>query len=163
VQEGYRLHGKPLPRTISPLSNPHYAASVAYFLPWLSSIWRKHSIRQSSNGEKFSLAAFLHFGNFGQLILIATYLLLNLLFLFLHTNNDIDWIAHHAAILVYANIPLIIGLCSKNNILSKLTGFAYESLNVLHRWSARVVIVLSFIHVGGRIRVSSGRLTARRD
>ena len=32
-----------------------------------------------------------------------------------------------------------------------VTGFAYESLNVLHRWSARLVVLLSIIHVGGRV------------
>jgi hypothetical protein len=35
-----------------------------------------------------------------------------------------------------------------------MTGFAYESLNVLHRWSARFIIVLTAIHIGGRIYVS---------
>jgi len=61
-----------------------------------------------------------------------------------------------AAKLTYANLPLIIGLAGKNNLLSKFTGFAYESLNVLHRWSARFVIISSAIHIGGRIYVSTG-------
>jgi hypothetical protein len=37
--------------------------------------------------------------------------------------------------------------------LLQLTGFAYESLNVLHRWAARFIIVSSAIHIGGRIHV----------
>jgi hypothetical protein len=68
--------------------------------------------------------------------------------------DDIDWVAHHSARLVYANLPLVIGLAGKNNVLSLLTGFAYESLNVLHRWSARFIIVQSVIHIAGRIHVN---------
>lgn len=68
--------------------------------------------------------------------------------------GDIDWQAHHAARLVFANLPLTIGLASKNNVISYMTGFSYESLNVLHRWSARMILILSYIHVGGRVYVN---------
>ena len=101
------------------------------------------------------IANWFNLGNVGQLTLITTYALLNFLLIFLGAKGDIDWQAHHAARLTYANIPLVIGLAGKNNVLSKLTGFAYESLNVLHRWSARWLIITSAIHVGGRIYVSS--------
>ncbi|KAL7411891.1 hypothetical protein BDY24DRAFT_342513, partial [Mrakia frigida] len=90
----------------------------------------------------------------GQLFLIFVYLALNFLLVFCGTDNDIDWMAHHSAKLTYANLPLIIGLAGKNNVISRLTGFAYESLNVLHRWSARFVILSSAIHIGGRIHVN---------
>lgn len=89
----------------------------------------------------------------GQLSLIASYVVLNLLLVLLGANGDINWQAHHAGRLTYANIPLVIGLAGKNNVISKLTGFAYESLNVLHRWSARMIILLATIHIGGRIHV----------
>lgn len=108
------------------------------------------------------IANWFNLGNVGQLTLITTYALLNFLLIFLGAKGDIDWQAHHAARLTYANIPLVIGLAGKNNALSKLTGFAYESLNVLHRWSARWLIITSAIHVGGRIYASSfKRLDAR--
>lgn len=100
------------------------------------------------------IAEFFFLGDLGQLFLLMIYLLLNFLLIFLGTESDIDWMAHHAAKLTYANMPLVIGLAGKNNVLSKLTGFAYESLNVLHRWSARFVIISSAIHIGGRIHVS---------
>jgi len=100
------------------------------------------------------IAEFFFLGDLGQLLLIAVYLTLNLLLILLGAAGDIDWQAHHAARLTYANLPLVIGLAGKNNVLSKVTGFAYESLNVLHRWSARFVLVSSAIHIGGRIYVS---------
>lgn len=142
-QAGHSIH------TLAPSSSrrPQYRNNIPSYI---SAIWRKYSVRR----EHTILTAHFHLGNLGQLFLISLYLLLNLLILFLGTNGDINWIAHHAAILVYANIPLVIGLCNKNNVLSLATGFAYEGLNVLHRWSARVMVIFSCIHVGGRIYVS---------
>lgn len=96
----------------------------------------------------------LFLGDNRQLALVTVYLLLNLLLIFLGADGDIDWQAHHAARVTLANIPLVIGLAGKNNFFLYLTGFSCESLNVLHRWSARFIIVSSAIHVGGRIYVS---------
>lgn len=77
--------------------------------------------------------------------------------------------AHHAARLANANLPLVIGLASKNNVISYAvrsspslastdpatqTGLSYESLNVFHRWVARLVLLLSTIHVAGRIYIN---------
>lgn len=49
---------------------------------------------------------------------------------------------------------LIVGLASKNNLISLVTGIGYESLNGLHRWTARMIVILSSIHIGGRIYVN---------
>lgn len=115
----------------------------------------------TSPADFAQIAEFFYLGNLGQLFLISTYLhlnlLLNLLLIFLGASGEIDWQAHHAARLTYASIPLVIGLAGKNNVLSKLMGFAYESLNVLHRWSAWFIIISSAIHIGGRIHVSPWR------
>lgn len=62
--------------------------------------------------------------------------------------------AHHAARLTYVNIPLVIGLASKNNTLAFLTGISYESLNVYHRAISRLIFALSFIHVFGRVYIN---------
>ena len=131
-----------------------------FTLPFLNALWRKYSIRRirvsrhTHGWADEQIANLLNLGNVGQLSLITSYALLNFLLIFLGASGDIDWQAHHAARLTYANIPLVIGLAGKNNVLSKLTGFAYESLNVLHRWSARFIIITSAIHIGGRIYVS---------
>lgn len=49
----------------------------------------------------------------------------------------------HAA---FAQLPLIVGLASKNNTLSFLTGISYEKLNYLHRAAGRVCVLTSWIH-----------------
>ena len=78
-------------------------------------------------------------------------------------SPDPDWIAHHCAMLCFANIPLIIALAGKNNLVSILTSIPYEGLNLLHRmpsalgsadragWSARLIPVLGSVHMAGRV------------
>ncbi|KAF9498476.1 hypothetical protein BDN71DRAFT_1385581 [Pleurotus eryngii] len=65
-----------------------------------------------------------------------------------------------AAHLASCQVPLIIALAGKNNILSFLTGVSHERLNVLHRAAARTCFVLAWIHVISRI---SRGLGARSD
>lgn len=46
----------------------------------------------------------------------------------------------------FAQLPLIVGLASKNNGISWVTGVSYEKLNYLHRASARVCVLTSWVH-----------------
>lgn len=41
---------------------------------------------------------------------------------------------------------MTIGLCSRDSILSLLTGIPYQHFNFLHRWTGRIILVQSFIH-----------------
>ena len=34
------------------------------------------------------------------------------------------------------------------------TGFSYETLNCFHRWVARIIFILMFVHIGGRTYVN---------
>ncbi|KAF4574850.1 Ferric/Cupric Reductase Transmembrane Component [Pleurotus pulmonarius] len=65
-----------------------------------------------------------------------------------------------AAHLASCQVPLIIALAGKNNIISLLTGVSHERLNVLHRAAARTCFVLAWIHVISR---ASRGLGARSD
>ncbi|KAF7433186.1 hypothetical protein PC9H_005135 [Pleurotus ostreatus] len=65
-----------------------------------------------------------------------------------------------AAHLASCQVPLIIALAGKNNIISFLTGVSHERLNVLHRAAARTCFVLAWIHVISR---TSRGLGARSD
>lgn len=51
-------------------------------------------------------------------------------------------------------MPLVIGLASKNNVISKLTGIQYGSFGVLHRWAGRLCLLLAIIHAIGRTYVN---------
>ncbi|KAF7156364.1 hypothetical protein CNMCM6106_009631 [Aspergillus hiratsukae] len=51
-----------------------------------------------------------------------------------------------SAWLAVAQLPLIVLLAGKNNIISLLTGVSYERLNVYHRWVARGCLFLATVH-----------------
>ncbi|KAF8076261.1 FAD-binding domain-containing protein [Lyophyllum atratum] len=53
-----------------------------------------------------------------------------------------DRAAHFAS----GQLTLVVGLASKNNIISFLTGVSHEKLNVLHRASARTCLILLWMH-----------------
>ena len=89
---------------------------------------------------------------FGSIILIATYLgfILGLEF----TNNDYPGAQHYQALglragwLAVSQIPLIVLLAGKNNLIGLFTGVGYERLNVYHRWVSRGLLILATMHFG---------------
>lgn len=48
--------------------------------------------------------------------------------------------------LAYALTPLTIALCSRESVLSLITGIPYQHFNFLHRWTGRVIFIQSFLH-----------------
>lgn len=53
-----------------------------------------------------------------------------------------------AAWLAIAQLPLLVLLVGKNNLIGLATGVSYERLNVFHRWSARIMLLLATLHFG---------------
>ena len=69
-------------------------------------------------------------------------------------NDDIPGAQHYTALgvragwLAVAQVPLIVLLAGKNNIIGLFTGVSYERLNILHRWVARGLLLLATFHFG---------------
>lgn len=76
-------------------------------------------------------------------------------------NNDVAgaqfWQARgvRAGWLAVAQMPLLILLVSKNNIVGLLTGVSFERLNVLHRWTSRIMLFLAILHFGATLKLVS--------
>ncbi|KAL1410594.1 ferric-chelate reductase Frp1 [Vanrija albida] len=60
-------------------------------------------------------------------------------------NLPLD-IANPMGLISMSQIPLVVGLASRNNVLSYLTGISYEKLNFLHRTAARVLVLSVALH-----------------
>ncbi|KAH6915311.1 ferric reductase NAD binding domain-containing protein [Coprinopsis sp. MPI-PUGE-AT-0042] len=90
-------------------------------------------------------------GSLGELAFILSYIAANLIWLFMIPQglNIESWKAR-SAMIATGQIPLVVALGTKNNIISWLTGVSHEKLNVLHRASARTVFIFLWIHVVGR-------------
>ncbi|PYH89222.1 putative FRE ferric reductase-like transmembrane component [Aspergillus ellipticus CBS 707.79] len=90
--------------------------------------------------------------SFGSIILVAAYLAFILILEFI--DNDITGAQHYQALsvqaawLAVAQIPLIVLLVGKNSLVGILSGTSYQRLNILHRWVARGLLLLSTFHFG---------------
>ncbi|KAI8937198.1 hypothetical protein NX059_006407 [Plenodomus lindquistii] len=67
-------------------------------------------------------------------------------------------LADRCGILFIANLPLLYLLAAKNQPLQFLTGYSYESLNILHRRVGEIVCLEAFIHFVGMVGVWWGLL-----
>ncbi|WVQ74149.1 hypothetical protein IAR50_003741 [Cryptococcus sp. DSM 104548] len=56
------------------------------------------------------------------------------------------YIADRTAILSFFNLPIIFMLAGRNDIILWLTGWSFSSMNVFHRWVARVCTAQAIIH-----------------
>lgn len=89
---------------------------------------------------------------FGMIVLVLCYL--GFIMALEHINNDVLGAQHYAALgtragwLAIAQVPLLVLLAGKNNLIGLFTGMSYERLNVLHRWVARGTLLLATLHVG---------------
>jgi ferric-chelate reductase len=89
---------------------------------------------------------------FGILILLLTYLAFLMAVQF-HDNN-IPGAQHYTSLgvraswLGVAQIPLLLLLSGKANLIGALVGVSYERLNVLHRWVSRAMLLLITLHFG---------------
>lgn len=54
-------------------------------------------------------------------------------------------------------MPLIVGLASKNSVLSAITGVSYEKFNYLHRTAGRVCVLTSALHTFGWVKTGLGK------
>ncbi|KAI5119309.1 hypothetical protein M0805_004553 [Coniferiporia weirii] len=63
---------------------------------------------------------------------------------------DAKYWADRAGTLAVCKLTFIAALSGKNNIISLLTGISYEKLSILHRVSARTLLLLIWIHLWGR-------------
>jgi hypothetical protein len=55
-------------------------------------------------------------------------------------------VAIRSGMLAVALLPWVVAMAMKANIVSIMTGIGHERLNVLHRWGAYLMLLLSLIH-----------------
>ncbi|KAH9483266.1 Ferric reductase transmembrane component 5 [Psilocybe cubensis] len=85
-------------------------------------------------------------------IFIVVYIVAMLIWLLVDTRNLMPMMYQdRAALIASSQIPLIVALAGKNNVISWLTGVSHEKLNVLHRAAARTNFMFFWIHAGTRI------------
>ncbi|EKM76674.1 hypothetical protein AGABI1DRAFT_78091 [Agaricus bisporus var. burnettii JB137-S8] len=95
--------------------------------------------------------------NIMQVLLSATYIVILFAWSLINRKSNVkvkrvpdDW-ADLSGRIAAIQLPLIVGLGMKNNLISCLTGVSFEKLNYLHRMTSRVMMVLVWLHSGTRV------------
>lgn len=85
-----------------------------------------------------------------SLVLAEVVVVLVLCFYGLHPSDQWKWedVGYRTGFLASCQLPLIVLLAGKNNIIGFLAGVSYERLSWLHRWTARVLLLTVTIHLG---------------
>lgn len=87
---------------------------------------------------------------YGSLFICAAYFAFIIALVFI--NNDIPGAQHYQALSIragwlgVAQVPLLVLLSSKMNLIGLLCNLSYERLNVYHRWVARGMLLLATFH-----------------
>lgn len=88
----------------------------------------------------------------GPIIMMVGYMVLIVVCVFyrLNTQDFLQWedIGYRSGFIAVCQMPLIVLLAGKRNIIGCLTGVGYERLAWLHRWVARALLFTVFLHMG---------------
>ncbi|KAJ7634457.1 iron reductase [Roridomyces roridus] len=109
----------------------------------------------------------IHFGrsyrlNLTEFFLACAYIALLFTWGFINTTSiaGVHWspsyYANRMAIIAATQLPLLVVLGMKDNILAYLTGISFDKLNILHRIVARVICAVLWAHASGHI-IENGR------
>ncbi|KAJ4381369.1 ferric-chelate reductase Frp1 [Didymella sp. IMI 355093] len=85
-----------------------------------------------------------------SLVLANVVVLLVLCFYGLNLTDQFskESVGFRCGVVTIGQLPLILLLSGKNNVIGCLTGISYERLNWLHRWTARCMLLTATIHMG---------------
>ncbi|KAK9461531.1 FAD-binding domain-containing protein [Lipomyces oligophaga] len=86
--------------------------------------------------------------SYGTMSVIAGYLGLNILYLFVHNSTrHVTIFGDRLGLLAVVNMPLLFLLGAKTGLLVQWTGWSHEGYNILHRHCGRVVCSAAVLHV----------------
>ncbi|KAI4227741.1 MAG: hypothetical protein L6R36_002161 [Xanthoria steineri] len=92
----------------------------------------------------------------GTTLLILALLAIQVFYVFYRMPLSVPMLfvlADRTSLLFVANLPLLYLFAAKNQPIKFLTGYSYESLNILHRRLGEVMCLLALIHSAGMIGV----------
>ncbi|KAL8823747.1 MAG: hypothetical protein Q9191_005586 [Dirinaria sp. TL-2023a] len=89
---------------------------------------------------------------FGRVLLVLAEFVVVIVLCFykLHPKDQWQWedIGYRTGFIASCQLPLIVLLAGKNNIVGFLVGTSYERLSWLHRWAARILLLTVTLHMG---------------
>ncbi|PYI02299.1 hypothetical protein BO78DRAFT_377192 [Aspergillus sclerotiicarbonarius CBS 121057] len=130
--------------------NPYLANLYSYsstFLATTTALAREPSYLQWTPRR---LSAWVKIPPFGPIYIILAYFAFIIALEFI--NNNVPGAGHwqflgdRAGWLAAAQVPLLVALAGKRNLIGMLCGIPYVRLNIYHRWVSRGLLLLSTFH-----------------
>ncbi|WRT68183.1 uncharacterized protein IL334_005158 [Kwoniella shivajii] len=142
-------------------TSPPATTSRRSALSKVYTLWRRHVTTPALFGYKHSQPwGWVSIPTRLQGILIFAYIAVNIIFMLvgydvfeenLDSPGDIqtqicDLGQYRTGVMCIYNLPLLWMLAGRNDVILWLTGWSYASLNLWHRWIARLAVLQAFIH-----------------
>ncbi|MCJ1456834.1 hypothetical protein MMC28_007199 [Mycoblastus sanguinarius] len=92
----------------------------------------------------------------GTTLIVLAFIGLQVFYVFFRTPLSLSMLfvfADRTSLVFVANLPLLYLFAAKNQPIKTLTGYSYESLNVLHRRLGELMCLLALFHSAGMIGV----------
>lgn len=92
----------------------------------------------------------------GTTLVVLAFIGLQIFYTFFKTPLSLSMIfifADRTSLVFVANLPLLYLFAAKNQPIKLLTGYSYESLNIVHRRLGEVMCLLALLHSAGMIAV----------
>ncbi|WWD05749.1 hypothetical protein V865_003832 [Kwoniella europaea PYCC6329] len=155
-------------RTYTPSSSsPQEISPLSHESRWYT-IYKKHIEVPALFGYKHSQASawgFLSIPTRLQGLFIFGYVGLNVIFTVVGYDifyENVYWYGHRdtqiirylsdrTGIMCFYNLPLLWCLAGRNDVILWMTGWSYSTLNLFHRWVARIAILQAIVHSAGYI------------
>lgn len=99
--------------------------------------------------------------NLVEVALTAAYISLLFVFALVNTTSttgikfEPHYFGNRAGDIAASQIPIIVALGTRNNIISWITGISYIKLSYLHRMTARVLCVMVWLHALGKMKTGA--------
>ncbi|KAF9788128.1 ferric reductase NAD binding domain-containing protein [Thelephora terrestris] len=135
-----------------------HRASVRRLPLAITNVYRVLAFRTTFTIGPFSL-------NLAEVALTIAYIVALFVWSFINTTSlngtkfARQYYNNRVANIACGQLPLVVALGTKNNIVGMITGLSHEKINYMHRMTARVVFVLLSVHAGVRLKfLKSGSL-----
>ncbi|KAI9455090.1 hypothetical protein BJY52DRAFT_685195 [Lactarius psammicola] len=134
---------------VTPVANRTCGAQQSYGLTF---VHRWTTIVHSSFAYAINVRVSPGF-SLGKLFVLLTYGVIVLYACFFRSNPFID--ANRTGYIAVSQIPIVVALANKSNLLSWVSGIGYEKFNYIHRFSGLLIVIAANFHSLGHIYESS--------
>ncbi|WVQ64893.1 uncharacterized protein L199_003062 [Kwoniella botswanensis] len=146
-------------------SSVHEISPLSHRSRWYT-MYKKHLEVPALFGYKHSQASawgFLSIPTRLQGLFIFGYVSLNVIFTVVGYDifyENVYWYGHRdtqiirylsdrTGIMCFYNLPLLWCLAGRNDVILWMTGWSYSTLNLFHRWVARIAVLQAIVHSAG--------------